>query len=104
MRAAAGRPSAAKNARRAPNLVAGGGRLTRVIASGEIVGSNKERIVVNHLSAGRLVVGVVEPDQSVPQKGSEQGVRLGQFGGAAGRFDDFDQIGPHLQGGVAVAV
>ena len=84
MSASAGRPSTAKNARRAPNLVAGGGGFTRVIASGKIVGSNKKRIVMNHLRAGWLVVGVIEADQSVPQKGSEQRMRLGQFRRAAG--------------------
>ena len=68
------------------------------------MGSNKERVVVNHLGAGRLVVGVIEAYQSVPQKGSEQGMRLGKFRRAGGGLDDFYQIGSHLQRGVAVAV
>src|SRR4029077_1931702 len=60
MSAAAGRPSTAKNARRAPNLVAGVGSFTGIIAAGEIMRADKERIIVNHLSAGRFVIGVIE--------------------------------------------
>src|SRR4029077_4615013 len=68
------------------------------------MGANKERVVVDHLGAGRLVVSVIEPYQSVPQKGSEQGMRLGQFRGAAGSLDNFYEVGSHLQGSMAVAV
>jgi len=33
--------------------------------AGEIMGANKERIVVEDLRAGRLIVGVIEADESV---------------------------------------
>src|ERR1700719_2541995 len=104
MCASAGRPPAAKNARRAPNLVARGGGFTRIIASGEIMRSDKERVVVNHLGARRIVVRVIKTYQSVPQEGSKQGLRLVQCRVAAGGLDDFYQIGSHLQGSVTIAV
>src|SRR5487761_1030089 len=68
------------------------------------MGSNKERVVVNHLCAGRFVVGVIEPYQSVPQKRCKQSMRLGQFGGTSGGLNDFYQIGSHLQGCMSIAV
>ena len=41
----------------------------------EVVGADEERIVVEDLSAGRLVVGVIQADQRVAEKGSEATAR-----------------------------
>jgi hypothetical protein len=49
--------------------------------AGEIVGTNKKRIVMENLGAGRLVVGVIEADESVAQEWSELASRLGELFG-----------------------
>src|SRR4029077_1256764 len=73
--------------------------------SGKIMGSHKKRIVVNHLGAGRFVIGVIDPHQGVPEKGSKQSMCLSKIRWrTAGGLEYFYQVDPHLQGGMAVAV
>ena len=60
MSSASRRPATAEQERRMPGLVAGyNGQ------PGEIVVAHKKRVIVEHLRAGRLIVGVVQAHQSV---------------------------------------
>ena len=76
VRAAAGRPAAAKDARDLPGLLRAGGHL-----SGKVVGAHQQRIIVQRLRGGRLVVGVIEAHQSVAHERREFASRVGQFRG-----------------------
>src|ERR1700687_820388 len=104
MSPSARRPASAKQARRSPGLFSGGGRFPGIIPSREIMGADEEGVIVEHLSAWRLIVCVIQPHQSVPQKGSELAPGLGDLGGRSLRFENLRQIRPHLQYDVAVTV
>src|SRR5437016_14552207 len=66
--------------------------------------ADKQRIVVQKLSAGGLIIGIVQTHQGIPQEGSELAASLFQFGARTWRLDHFRQIGPHLEFGVTVVV
>src|SRR5580698_975277 len=59
--------------------------------------SNKKRIMVKHLRAGRFIVGIVQTDQRVPQKGSELATSCFKLCGRSVLLDDFRQICSYLQ-------
>src|ERR1035441_5572534 len=61
------------------------------------MGANEKRIVVKNLGAGRLIVGVVQADQRIPEKRSEPAASVGKPGRRARRTNDFGQVGSHLQ-------
>src|SRR5260370_27210630 len=72
--------------------------------AGEIMIANEQGIVVEHLSARRLVVGIVQPHQSVSQKWSELTASVGRFLRRARRLDDLNEGSACLQLGVAIVV
>ena len=73
--------------------------------SGEIVGADEERIVVQRLRAGRLVVGIVQTDESISQKRRELTARLVNLSARSRRrLENFWQVGSHLHVGVMVVV
>src|SRR6266853_706896 len=104
MSPSARRPASAKQARRSPGLLSSGGRFPGIIPSRKIMGADEEGVIVEHLSTRRLIVRVIQPHQSVPQKGSELAPSLSDLGRRGLRFEYLRQIRPHLQYGVAVAV
>src|SRR5260370_33820235 len=99
MRSATCRPAAAESHRGMPSLVAG-----YQGQAGEIMIANEQGIVVEHLSARRLVVGIVQPHQSVSQKWSELTPSVGRFLRRARRLDDLNEGSACLQLGVAIVV
>ena len=68
------------------------------------MGANEERIIEDHLSARRFVVGVVQSHQAVPEKRHKVGASRIQLVAGRGGLHDFDQIGAHLELSVAVIV
>src|ERR1700736_3278569 len=66
--------------------------------------ADEEGVIVEHLSARRLIVCVIQPYQGVAQKWSELAPSLGNFRGSSLRFENLRQIRPHLQYDVAVTV
>src|SRR6266446_6096810 len=65
--------------------------------SGKIVRANEKRIMVENLGAGRLIVGVIEAYESVPQEGSE-------LAGRTRRLDYLRHVRAHLQSRMTVIV
>ena len=64
----------------------------------------EERIVVEDLRAGRLVVGVVEADERVAQERGELAASFSElFGGVRG-FHHFGEVGLHLRFSVVIVV
>jgi hypothetical protein len=68
---------------------------------GEVVGAYEEGIMVQDLSAGRLVVGVVQANERVAEKGSETSARRFELGWRARVANDRGQVGAKLQFNVA---
>src|ERR1700722_1584924 len=66
--------------------------------------ANEKGIVVQDLRARRLIVGVIQSNQRVSQKGSELATGCLQLRGRARRLDYFCQVGFDLQFRVAGAV
>src|SRR5713101_6003147 len=64
------------------------------------MGANEDRVVVEHLCSWRLIICVVQPDQSVSKEGREPAAGVSELFARA-RLDDFGQIGARLQRGVA---
>src|SRR5690242_2505758 len=82
-----------------PGLVSGYDR-----QPGEIVITNKERIVVEHLSAGWLVVGVIQAHQSVSQEGSKLSASFSRLLRCARGLNDLNEGSAGLQLGIAIVV
>src|ERR1700683_5419573 len=71
----------------------------------KVVGADKERIIMQSLGAGRLIIGVVQTNQSVPQERSELTASLFQLcGRRRGRLEHFRNVGSHLHFGVMVVI
>ncbi len=47
--------------------------------------ADEERVVVEHLGPGRLVIGVVQADQEISQEGDQPAARVGHFLGRSRR-------------------
>ena len=97
--AAAGGNADSDQFRRAPDVLDaldGRGR--------EVVGADEERIVVEDLSARGLVVGVIQADERVSEKGSKAAARGFELGGRTGIANDRGEVGPNLQFDVAGGV
>src|ERR1700730_15064665 len=92
-------PAAAEQARCLPGLFSAHGHV-----SGEIMEADEEGIIVESLSRRRLVVGVIESYQGISQERSELPASLRSLVVRARRFDDFRQIGAHLERSVAVII
>src|SRR5260370_28464267 len=72
---------------------------------GEIVGADEEWIIVQSLRARRLVVGIVQANESISQKRCELATRLLNLRGrGCRRFEDFWYVLLHLHVGVMVVV
>src|SRR5580700_7988151 len=70
----------------------------------EIMVANEEGIIVEHLSAGWLVVGIVQPYQGVSQECSELPASVGRFVRSARGLDDLSERSPCLQLGIAIVI
>ncbi len=68
------------------------------------MGAHKERIVVQKLGAGRLVVGVIQTDQRVPEERRELPAGGFQLSARARCLDHFGNVDMHLQFGMTVGV
>ena len=68
------------------------------------MGADEERIIVQDLSARGLVVGVVQADERVAEKGSEAAARSFELGRRTGVANDRGEVGAHLQFDVAGGV
>src|SRR6202035_6121489 len=76
-----------------------------IIPSREIVRAHEKRVMVEHLSAGWLIVRIIQPHQSIPQERCKLAASFGNLArGSLGGFQYFRQICPHLQDRMAVAV
>src|SRR6266849_4887683 len=64
------------------------------------MGADEDGVVVEHLRSWRLIVCVVQSDQSVSKEGGEPATGVGELS-ARTRLDDFGQISAGLQRGVA---
>ena len=70
----------------------------------KIVRTHKERIVVQDLGARRLVVGVIQADQRVPEKRRKLAAGGFQLRTRTGRLDYFGNVNVHLQLAMTVGV
>src|ERR1041385_336007 len=70
----------------------------------EVVGSHEQRIVVERLRPGWFVVGVVYPDQYVPQERRKMSASLFHLVARRRRLQYSSHVGLHLQLGVPVVV
>src|SRR6202035_1431100 len=94
-----GGPAAAEQERRVPGLITTYNRQSR-----EIVIADEERVIVEHLSAGGLVVGVIQADQGVAQEWRELAARVGDLLRRLWRLDDLHEGAAGLQFGLAIIV
>src|SRR5947209_10674319 len=99
MSSATGSPAAAKQEWGMPGLVTGYDR-----QSGKIVIADKERVIVKHLSARGLIVGIIQADQSVSQERSELTACLGSLLRGSRRLNDLNEGSASLQLGLAIIV
>src|SRR6266852_9206497 len=72
--------------------------------SRKIVRANEERIMVENLGAGRLIVRVIEAYEGVSQKGSELAAGLRQLFGRTRRLNYLRQVRAHQQFRMTVIV
>src|SRR5271169_618332 len=94
------RRTLAKEFRSLPECLDAADRLSR-----EVVGADEERIIVQRLRARRLVVGIVQANQSVSQKRGQLTTRLVNLSGRSGRrLEDFWYVALHLHVGVMIVV
>ena len=68
------------------------------------MGPNQKRIIVESLRPGRLVIGVIQADQCVPEERNKLAASLLQFRGGCLRFQKLGDISPHFQVGVVVVI
>src|SRR5579863_348448 len=94
------RSTLAKEFRGLPECLDAADRFSR-----KVVGADKERIIVQRLGARRLVVGIVQANQSVSQKRGQLTARLVNLSGRSGRrLEDLWYIGLHLHVSVMIVV
>src|SRR5260370_34120176 len=95
--------AATLQARRLPSLIPSHVNYSREIP-GEIVGAHEERVIEQHLSIWRLITGVVQSHQTVPQERDELAASHRQFAGRSRRLDYLSQVRLNFYLGVGVFV
>src|SRR5258706_13173223 len=66
--------------------------------------AHEKRVIVHHLSARRLIVRIIQPDQSIAQERSELAASLSDFRRGGLGLEYLGQIRPHLHDCVAVSL